>query len=44
VPNVVGGIKHIIAVLNVLFVWAWGTQKINVGKRMARAHPLVQIS
>jgi len=44
VPNVVRGIRKIIAVLNVLFVWARGTQKINVGKRMARAHPLVQIS
>jgi hypothetical protein len=39
-----GGIKHIIVILNVLFVWAWGTQNIDVGKRMARAHSLVQIS
>jgi hypothetical protein len=44
VPNAMEGIRQIIAVLNVLFFWAWGTQKIDVGKRMARAHPLVQIS
>jgi hypothetical protein len=44
VPNVVGGIRQMIMVLNVIFVWAWGTQKIDVGKRMARAHLLVKIS
>jgi hypothetical protein len=44
VPNVVGAIKLIIVILNVPFIWAWGIEKLNVGKRMARAHSLVQIS
>jgi len=43
VPNVVGGIKHIIAVISVIVVRTWGTQKIDVGKRNAKAHPLLQI-
>jgi hypothetical protein len=38
VPNVVGGIRQIIAVSNVLYVHAWGTQKIDVGKILARTH------